>query len=999
MPISIPYTPTELKFNAVEPLTTGPQHPPLPGPGVDTIGAVKLGQIPSATTVTVGVANIVGNCFALDTVSLLEWVFETVDGGELPPGWKGPPPRVRVLEVVDTFDGSQPIPVTAGQYLLASVKYTAPYADGTFTGTLNITSGDWIPIAVPLSLYPALVTADVISPTPIAVQQGNSSTFLIRLQSALGPAVDVNNQMSPADHTGLYVSSLTAEPVHLEPKTKANVVFSIAASQEAPLGPTTVGLRKSDFRTTIVVVPTNVVPAEVMPGTDSSIVWEETTDYSIRVNQELNAWHAGHVNDVLLRADGIFVAADTGGIWGIDTNQPGAPAGCVTDDLDRVNVNCLAFGPDSPLQIYAGCDDPGGLLLGGFASWRQIVMVDDTGAPLSTGTVFRIAVLKARRAIVLATGTGIYWSDIPGPGRYIFHRVASLPDGGYSGMAVGPNESVVVSMWGDGTQGGIFVGTFSPSDLIFTPAMLNGDVSAMKMGRTSLAACASTPNVMYAVAGGLDNRIYRILRSDSGGSAWQAVPNTALRVVPNKTNPLAPDAAENDMAGSTGWYTNCIGVGANDSNLVGIGWANGPWLSTDAGTQQGESHWTLRYEQDGGGKNDNVHADIHGILFDPGDPAGRTIYVACDGGLMRTFDAAGDNGYESILNAHLRNLQFYSAAAEFTSQLQTGGISASPTDAGLIAGPTQDNGNLYCALDGDQPNAWVRLEGGDGVQMRFLSNGLLLDISPNDTKARLSRWDGTQFADRAVVPVRRPGSDALISRGDIAAVEVPHYRHQETDQLMYAVTATENVIGQRKNLYGLFSDGNISSAQWDLIATLQIDDDDAILCVASLRGDQVFAGTRKGRIFSLAPFQTPFELTVTPSDRGPVHQIVVVRDALAFALYDGTATKAILQSDFFSWDPLGSNSNVARGIGLAPGGEPFTALAIDRVASPPTLFAATDSRVFVSRDEGDTWLLATTGLPKRAHCTSLATGALRKNGGRYLYLGTYGRSVWQARLG
>jgi hypothetical protein len=149
----------------------------------------------------------------------------------------------------------------------------------------------------------------------------------------------------------------------------------------------------------------------------------------------------------------------------------------------------------------------------------------------------------------------------------------------------------------------------------------------------------------------------------------------------------------------------------------------------------------------------------------------------------------------------------------------------------------------------------------------------------------------------------------------------------------------------------------------------------------------VFASTRKGRVFSVAPNQTPFELA-TPLPKAPIRSLVVVRDGLAFAILDGSPS-AILQSDFFNWDQLGSNDNVARGAGLETNGEPFVALAIDRVSTPPALFACTDSRVFVSRDEGDTWKLATTGLPKRVHCTSLAVGAARQDGGR---------SVWQARL-
>src|SRR5260370_37158658 len=86
------------------------------------------------------------------------------------------------------------------------------------------------------------------------------------------------------------------------------------------------------------------------PGLDASIVWEETTDYSIRIKKDLNAWHAGHLNDVLLHADGIF-AAGAGVVWGIDRGQPGAGAGCPTEDLDVHDGTCLAFGTDSQLQL------------------------------------------------------------------------------------------------------------------------------------------------------------------------------------------------------------------------------------------------------------------------------------------------------------------------------------------------------------------------------------------------------------------------------------------------------------------------------------------------------------------------------------------------------------------------------------------------------------------------------------------------------------------------
>jgi hypothetical protein len=69
--------------------------------------------------------------------------------------------------------------------------------------------------------------------------------------------------------------------------------------------------------------------------------------------------------------------------------------------------------------------------------------------------------------------------------------------------------------------------------------------------------------------------------------------------------PLAPDNVSNDFDRSTGWYSNCIGVGAHNSNIVGIGRANGPWLSSEASDVM--SRWELAYEQS---NSSHVHGNI-----------------------------------------------------------------------------------------------------------------------------------------------------------------------------------------------------------------------------------------------------------------------------------------------------------------------------------------------------------------------------------------------------
>jgi hypothetical protein len=951
-------------------------------------------------------ARLTGDDSAFFTIGQLETFDVDFDPDARPPQ--------EVLVVALRVSGAGPIEAFQSEAILVTVEFACP-ADplkATFHATA-ILEGAGLPapisVLVTATARVGMLQAFNIGNPLISPQDTENFTFLVsstlghpvpiafRYDSEFEPLFSAATQFPPAvPQNGNIEFDVPIFCAANAPIGAHSVIFQMLSADESQV------LGSIEFLINVTLpLPPPHVPV------DPSIIWEESTDLSISINGG-NAWNAGRITDVLLRSDAIFVAASTGGVWGINVHDPDAPAGCTTDDLDNPNFSCLAFGPDSPLQIYGGCSSlrlsarPGtGLFLRGLSEWRPVPIVDGFNRALQTDGIYRVLVLPNHRVIVLATVRGVFISFIPPPGQqHTFALVPSLPPGQYSGLCVGPNETVVASLWGP--NGGIFLGTWSGSQLNFAPAQMipdpsqpNGSINLTQVTRTSVASCGSDPSIMYAVFAGLNNSIYRILRSDSGGASWRPLRTLGDRVASNRLAPLAPDNLDpnfNDyMAGVTGMYTNCIAVDFHDPNLVGIGWANGPWLTSNA--SDALSFWRLAYEDT---NSTQIHPDIQCIVFDPTDPSGNTLYVGCDGGLTFTLDRAGDIGYQSRFSKHLRNLQFYTTVApgkNGTIGQPGGGISASPTVPGLIAGPSQDNGNLYCDLESPDTKAWQVLDGGDGVVMRFLSNGLLLSVPPPpNNQAKLARWDGSKFVEPTVVPVTAPVTSALTVSGDVQPVTVPHFALPDTQKLLFAVASTANAL-----VYGLFTDGSISNSEWRLIATLPLQPSDAISSIASLRGDQVFAGTQQGRVFSFAPFQIPFELAVSPADKGPLHDIVVVRDALAFALYDGPTTKAILQSDFFSWDPLGNNDNVARGLNL-DATEEFTSLTIDRVTSPVTLYACTDTRVFVSRDEGDSWLLAPTHLPRRVHCSGLAIGATRPSG-RYLYLSTYGRSVWQAKIG
>jgi hypothetical protein len=61
------------------------------------------------------------------------------------------------------------------------------------------------------------------------------------------------------------------------------------------------------------------------------------------------------------------------------------------------------------------------------------------------------------------------------------------------------------------------------------------------------------------------------------------------------------------------------------------------------------------------------------------------------------------------------------------------------------------------------------------------------------------------------------------------------------------------------------------------------------------------------------------------------------------------------------------------------------------------LYTATDNRVFASFDNGDSWYEASIGLPSRPHNADLRY-VFTNEGEGYLYLSTFGRSVWRTQI-
>ena len=728
-------------------------------------------------------------------------------------------------------------------------------------------------------------------------------------------------------------------------------------------------------------------------GAATSPAWSQFTGNGILIDSSKNAWHAGRVTDVIAQEPGagIVVATDYGGVWAISDNDGAIPLG---DDWDKPapfipDLQCLARGPDGGRHYFAAgstLHETDTTQASPLFNWREIPL------PSWISVVSRMAVVPAQRQIFLVGNYGgVAWSVIPPAGSpasaYSWHPIpyTSLPDGPYSSVVVGSGGAVVVGAWGpnDGNgHYGIFRGTWDGSQWNFTRSAISGG-GATQMNRIQLAVCAGNPKYMYATAAASDGTLFAVLRSTDGGSSWTDTgPTVTVNGVTTNLSAVCGGQG-NDRNG-------CIGVSQTDpenggTERVVIGWVSGPFLSSDHGHTWTDTSSTAE---------PHVHADQTSIYFDPADATGRKFFLTSDGGIIMTPDFGST--YVSHYNRNLANLEFLGYTALYQWY---GSISAKtllyPASSGLnlvVAGGTQDNGNLYCAptpsLAAWQP---VPDDGGDGGLDLFLQNGDLVHYnSPgglNNGDDRRVHWDPTSgtFSSLGDIPIQPPpssGPNALQSPA-MANVNNPAFRNA-AGQLLYAIG------GSGPGIYGLFSQADWSDMHWELLATLSLGPGEHTTAVGSYNGNLVYAGTIGGKLYQIAMpggqvTTATLQLPPGPADNNDIPVILTPSSQSAFLILNNaqSASGSIYRTlDGTTWNNL---PNV-------PPNTYFLGMAIDTATSPRTLYVTSQAHVSMSQSDGSTWSDFSAGLPKHLLCTDLRINE------RWLYLGTFGRSMWRVQL-
>jgi hypothetical protein len=651
-------------------------------------------------------------------------------------------------------------------------------------------------------------------------------------------------------------------------------------------------------------------------------------------------------------------------VWAITSIGQALP---LSDTWSAVNVTSLAAGPDGARHVYAGTR-PNGSIAGGVL-WETDT---STGAPTLNwrtveppppcGEIDSVLVIPEKRRIVLACDSGIKWAAIPPapsatrPYTWIDGTPANLQQGThFSALAKGPG-------WSDGGEGTIVAakwGGFAPGTAIYHGGWSGGRLRLgfgtvdqgpgnlfLSMGRTSLASCAADRQLMFAVAEDGANNMAGVWRSNDAGVNWQQVP-------------MPPDP------GQQGSYNNVIAV-SPDCRIVALGWQAGTFVSYD-----GAQSWTLL----SGGRH--LHGDVHGLAFDPADAS--TLFIGSDGGVASASGLGPDRTatFVSTWNRQLLDLQLYHDAASALAD-------------GFVAEGLQDNGVVFTTL----PGPWHHLTdcGCDGRWTRFIrppgmadGASILLDQEFGAPEWPFSsiRASGSSITGNTTpIPVAPPNPSPLT---DVvtAPVRSPAFTNA-AGQAMYAVG------GSATDVYGLFADDNGDNLHWERLGG--IGGGQRISAVSpTFNGQAIFVGSDAGNIFRFdAPYgQSPLQLgmSIPAGASGPrqVSGLAAFFSGVAFATVNIGGRGYFMSVKDDVWSSVGS---------ALPHARPFKTIAAPDLRS---IFVATDTAVYDTHDTGTTWNDASDGLPSVITANDLQV-ATEPGGGTFLYLASFGRSLWRAQL-
>lgn len=711
----------------------------------------------------------------------------------------------------------------------------------------------------------------------------------------------------------------------------------------------------------------------------------------------LGAWEAlgpgnvgGRTRAMLIDPDNaniIYAAGVAGGVW--KTTNGGVSWSALTDLIANLAVNSMAMSPQNPSVIYAGTGEGYfnlGLVRGdgifkttdGGATWSQL---SSTANKSDFHYVNDLVVSHNNAQVVYAaTRAGVFRSN---DGGAVWTQVqASAVNGGCLDLAIRTDQDPdhVFAACGTFERATVFRST-DGGDI----GTWESELSEASMGRTSLAIAPSDEDTIYALSasiapGQFEDGLHAVFRSTDGGDTWteQVRNNDAVKLnTVLLTNPLFAFASECsfsvDSFFNQGWYDNVIAVDPLDPNVV---WAGGIDLfrSDDGGVNWGLASywWNSAVPQ-------YVHADQHAIVFHP-NYNGTTIgqmFVGTDGGVFRTNNARAATATGPQASCNPSN-----ASAQAWTSLNNGyGVTqfyhgAVYPDGSTYFGGTQDNGTIR----GSQVagvNAWTEIHGGDGG---------FVAVDPNNTNILFAELLG------GIIQKSTDGGSVFTQ----ASTGIT-----ESTNNFLLIAPFEMDPGNSNILWtgGAFMWRTTNQAEsWEQASPfLPGVKSLSAVAISSQNSDVVIAGTSDGYTASTRSALSANSATVWAESPAAANHFISSLafdpqdDQIVYATVSSFGTDHVLKSTDTgsSWVAI-DRRNEADGIPDIP----VHSIVIDP-SDTRRLYVGTDLGVFVSTDDGQTWMVENSGF---ANVVTEKLVLNTHNGVNTLYAFTHGRGVFRVGL-
>lgn len=382
----------------------------------------------------------------------------------------------------------------------------------------------------------------------------------------------------------------------------------------------------------------------------------------------------------------VWCAGVGGGLWKTTDVTVSAPAWTPINDLfTNIAITTICYNPSSTQTFYFGTGEgySNADAIRGSGIWKSI----DGGATWNqlastTGANFYYVnrmVVHPTGDVYATTRNGLFRSQ---DGGTTWNRVlgVSAPGGAvtddFSDVEVAADNAV----WASTRAGGEIYRSTTGNAGTFTK--LNTGVNGFPttgISRVDFALAPSSAATCYAYCGtgGVD-----FYKTTNFGATWSLLPK-----------PVDADGGiGNDISRTQYWYDMSIAVDPNNANSFFVGGVD-LFKSSNGGTSwQQVSHWY------GGFGFQNVHADQHIVLFEPGNS--NVVYFGNDGGIWRSSNATAAIPTISSRHDNYNVTQFYACAMHPTAYSNY-----------FLAG-AQDNGSHQFTVGGVGPTTQVT--GGDG---------------------------------------------------------------------------------------------------------------------------------------------------------------------------------------------------------------------------------------------------------------------------------------------